>query len=119
YREKAEAVIAAFSGELQQSFFPLSSLLLGADVLRNAQQIVIAGAPGADDTAALEAVLRHSSLPTRLLIRTADGAALPPAHPAAGKTPIDGKATVYVCRGMTCSPPITDPGDLRAELAVP
>ena len=116
YRGRADRLIAAFSGELQQGFFPLSSLLNGAEFLQSALQLVLAGDPAAADTAALEAVIRRTSLPNRLLIRKRPGDALPATHPAAGKDLIGGKATVYVCRGMTCSPPITEPENLRAEL---
>jgi hypothetical protein len=35
-------------------------------------------------------------------------------HPAAGKTAIDGKTTVYVCRGESCSLPVTEPDALAA-----
>ncbi len=119
YRARADRLIAAFTGELEQNFFPLSSLLNGAAFLQAATQLVLVGEPGAADTAALEDVIRHTSLPNRLLIRRRPGDALPDTHPAAGKDAIDGKATVYVCRGMTCSPPVTAPADLRAELAAP
>ena len=42
--------------------------------------------------------------------------ALPDGHPAAGKGQQDGKATAYLCAGMVCSAPITDPAALREEL---
>ena len=42
---------------------------------------------------------------------------LPAAHPASGKTIVDGKAAAYVCRGETCSLPITDPATLVTMLA--
>ena len=38
-------------------------------------------------------------------------------HPAQGKTRIEDKATVYLCRGTTCSLPITDPEELARALA--
>ena len=34
----------------------------------------------------------------------------------AGKTQVDGKATVYVCHNFTCSLPVTEPAALRALL---
>jgi uncharacterized protein YyaL (SSP411 family) len=42
----------------------------------------------------------------------ADTTHLPPSHPAAGKTRVEGKATAYVCRGNTCSAPVTEAGAL-------
>jgi uncharacterized protein YyaL (SSP411 family) len=41
---------------------------------------------------------------------------LPAGHPAAGTASKDGRATAYVCRGSTCSLPLTDAGALRAAL---
>ena len=43
---------------------------------------------------------------------------LPPQHPAAGKTQVNGQATAYVCRGATCSLPITAPAGLSQALAM-
>jgi uncharacterized protein YyaL (SSP411 family) len=36
-----------------------------------------------------------------------------------GKTQVDGKATVYVCRNFTCSLPVTDPEALSTLVARP
>ena len=117
YRAKAEALTAAFSGELQRNFFPLSSLLNGQELLQAGQQMVIIGASGDPGTTALTDVLRHLSLPNRVLTTLSPDAELPPGHPAAGKRAVDGKATAYLCQGMTCSPPVTDPAALEAALS--
>jgi uncharacterized protein YyaL (SSP411 family) len=37
-----------------------------------------------------------------------DSVRLPETHPAAGKTALAGRPTVYVCRGETCSLPVTE-----------
>jgi hypothetical protein len=119
YRVRADRLIGAFSGEIQTNFFPLSSLLNGAELLQSAVQIVLLGDPADAATGALADALRHVSLPNRIVIRLRPGQALPPGHPAAGKTLVGGAPTAYVCRGMTCSPPITDAAALRAELEAP
>ena len=119
YRQRADRLIGAFSGEVQHNFFPLSSLLNGADLLRSAIQIVILGKPDEAGTEALADVLRRISLPNRVVTRLRPGQSLPDAHPAAGKSLVDATPTVYVCRGTTCSLPITDPESLRAELQAP
>ncbi len=119
YRARADRLIGAFSGEIQHNFFPLSSLLNGAELLQSALQIVLVGNAHDPATGALGDVLRRTSLPNRILMRMPPGASLPATHPAAGKDLVDGKATAYVCRGMTCSPPITEPAALAAELQAP
>jgi hypothetical protein len=116
YRARAESILAAFAGTVRRSLLGYSTLLSGAEILRDGLQLVMIGARAAPDTAALLGVVHGASLPGRSLCVMAPGAALPPAHPAAGKTQIDGKATAYVCRGVTCSLPIVDPETLAAAL---
>ncbi len=118
YREKAQAVITAFSGELQRNFFPLSTLLNGNELLQSALQVVVLGRRDDEATRSLLTTIYGVSLPNRILY-IADGLAdLPEGHPARGKNPVDGKATAYVCRGTTCSLPMTDPAELNRALAV-
>ncbi len=117
YRDKAEAVIAAFSGELQRNFFPLSTLLNGNEMLLSALQIVVIGERGSEELEALLKATRSRSLPNQLLAILSPGADLPPDHPAHGKGQVDGKATAYVCHGQTCSLPITGPDELARALA--
>ena len=71
---------------------------------RDAPQIVVVG----DDTEDFVRFIDMKSLPGRALVVVADGEALPAGHPAAGKRRVEGKTTAYVCRGQTCSPPVTD-----------
>ena len=53
--------------------------------------------------AALDAIVR----------RLKPGTVLPGGHPATGKGLVGGRSALYVCRNMTCEPPVTDPGALR------
>jgi uncharacterized protein YyaL (SSP411 family) len=120
YRERAEALIRAFSGELNRNFFPLSSLLNGCELLQSATQVVIVGSRDAEDTHALSDTIYSRFSPLYLLQFVEPGSELPAGHPAFGKQQIDGQATVYLCRGQACSLPITDPDELgRALGAVP
>jgi len=118
YRDRAESLIAAFSGELERNFVPLATLLNGIELYTAALQIVIVGAPDAPETEALRAVVQRRCLPNRVLQVRADTTALPAGHPAAGK-PAEGPATAYVCRGTACSLPATSPEALVAELDRP
>jgi uncharacterized protein YyaL (SSP411 family) len=116
YRQRAEAIVAAFSGAVLRTVFPFATLINAADFLQNAVQIVLAGAPGDAALARLERAVYDRSVPNRIVIRTSEGAELPPGHPAAGKGPVHGKPAAYVCRGQTCSLPITDPEALGKAL---
>jgi uncharacterized protein YyaL (SSP411 family) len=116
YRERAEAIVAAFSGEVQRNFFPLATLINSNETLQRALQIVIRGTRDDAATAALLRAAHDVSLPNKVLAIVAPGAALPEGHPAAGKDMVGGKATAYVCEGPVCSLPITDPAALDADL---
>jgi uncharacterized protein YyaL (SSP411 family) len=118
YRERAEAVIAAFSGELSRHFFSLATLLNGNELSQSAQQIVVIGDRSGTDTRALVEAVYGRSLPNRVLSVIAPDGVLPAGHPAAGKTQAQGRATAYVCHGSTCSLPITAPAGLSQALTI-
>ena len=116
YRARADATIAAFAGEIGRNFFPLATLLNSNELLQAALQIVVIGPHDAGETRDLLDVVHRRSLPNRVLAVLEAGEALPAAHPAAGKSPVNGRATAYVCRGTTCSLPITEPSQLSQAL---
>jgi uncharacterized protein YyaL (SSP411 family) len=117
YRERAEAIVDAFSGELRQNLFPLATLLNNAELLEAAVQVVVVGRADAGDTCALLHSVRGASLPNRILTVLSDRTALPEGHPAAGKTAPDGRAVAFVCRGQVCSLPIGTAEGLAKALA--
>ena len=88
-----------------------------AMALGDSQELVIVGTPGATDTAALLAVANEAYHPHRVTIlrpvgedagRVGELASFLADFPA-----IDGAATAYLCRGLLCERPVTDPADLR------
>jgi uncharacterized protein YyaL (SSP411 family) len=117
YRERAEATVAAFAGEVERAFFGLGTLLNGNELLQRALQIVIRGERDSADTDALLRVVYGASLPTKILMVAEPDAPLPPGHPAAGKGQVEGRATAYVCAGPVCSLPLVDPTALATDLA--
>ena len=117
YRDRAEAQIAAFSGELPQTAQINPTLLNANELLHRATQIVICGDQDDDRVAAFTRAAYGASLPDRVVQFVAAGTVLPKDHPAHGKGPVEGEAAVYVCRGPVCSLPLTDPDALAAELA--
>ena len=116
YRARAEALVRAFSGELERNFASLATLVNGSELPRRAVQIVVLGARRSADTRALLDAVFATSLPNRVLSVHAPGAALPAGHPAAGKGLHEGRATAYVCVGPVCSLPLTEAARLRAAL---
>jgi uncharacterized protein YyaL (SSP411 family) len=116
YRERATALIAAFSGEVARNIFAATTLLTGRELLFSAEQLVIVGARGEAASEALLAAAFAVALPSCLVQVVAEGAELPQHHPAASKTRVDGQAAAYLCRGQSCSLPITDPATLTEAL---
>ena len=116
HRAQSEALFQAFSGALSKQALGMTTLLAGAEVLDQAQQIVIRGDLAAEDTRALLRTLRELCLPNRVLQVVPPDKELPEGHPAAGRGMIEDKATAYLCRGQTCSLPVTAPADFAALL---
>ena len=116
YRDRAEALVKAFSGELERNFSPLATLANNSEMLRRAVQVVVCGARVDDATRALIDAVYATSLPDRVLTVLEPSGALPLGHPAFGKGQQEGKATAYVCVGPVCSLPVTEPQALTATL---
>jgi uncharacterized protein len=118
HRLKAERIVTIFSGMLLQNAFGFGTLLNALELLQAGLQIVVVGDRKNQDAQTLLHVVRDTSLPNRVLAVVPPGAALPPGHPAVGKGQQGGRATAYICRGTTCSLPITDAKALQAALAM-
>ena len=73
-----------------------------------------------DEREALLDVLRERLRPG-VVVACGDGAD-PDGTPVPllrGRTPVDGRATAYVCEGFSCRAPVTDPAELRSALGDP
>jgi uncharacterized protein len=117
YRRRAEAVIAAFSGELGRNFFPLATLLNNAELAEKPVQIVLVGKEEDAALSELRRAVYRVSLPNRVVQLLAPGGNLPDGHPAQGKTAVDGRATAYVCEGPVCSLPLANAATLLDKLS--
>ena len=106
YRARGDRLMQAVSGDLARTAMAMPTLLSGRELFMNGVQVVIAGT--GPETKALLATAWAAPDPDIVIQETADGAALPDNHPAHGKGPVDGKPAAYVCRGNTCSLPLTD-----------
>jgi len=115
YRDRAETLVAAFSGELRRNFLGLATLLGGLEILEAGIQVAIVGCRGEAETDALVGAAYRSAEASLIVTVVAPNADLPSGHPAHGKTALDGRATAYVCRGAVCSRPVVKAMDL-AEL---
>lgn len=108
-RDRADAMFDALLPLAAQNAFGHLSLLNALDMRLGLAEIVIAG-EGAN--ALFDAALQ---LPPaiRTVLRVADSNALPSSHPAQAKVAATKNAAAFVCRGETCSLPVTDVGELQ------
>ncbi len=116
YRSRAEEIFSVFSGEANRNVLALTRLITAFDFQQVPHQIVIIGDAADAATGLLSRAVHGPSLPNKIVQTIGPGRDLPPGHPATGKSQIDGQPTAYVCRGPTCSLPLTDPDALRAAL---
>jgi hypothetical protein len=118
YRERAEQLLAAFSGEAARNPAVHAALLSATFLLDQPVQIVVIGAPADPAGVALRRIALRAPLPAAVVLTLAPGQRLPASHPAAGKSQLEGRPTAYVCPGQTCRLPVTDPDEL-AEMLTP
>ena len=116
YLDRAEAILKAFGADLQRNLISHAGLLAGTFDLMSPQHIVVLSGGDRAAAEALESVVTKVSLPGALQHFVEDTAVIPEAAALAGKRPVEGKATAYVCIGQECSAPMTDPEALRFAL---
>lgn len=117
WRQRADAQITAFAGEVGRNFFPLAGLLNGVDQRLHGQSLVLVGAGNDPELLAMRRTALERSRPNlALILHTGEGMPLPPLHPAAGKTMVKGRTTAYLCQEQHCSAPVTEATDLAALL---
>jgi uncharacterized protein YyaL (SSP411 family) len=107
YRRRAEAIHDAFAGAVHRNPFAHASFMSAFLDLAELVQAVIVGTE--ERPAQMRKAVLEQPLANRFLMTVGDPQALPAGHPAAGNRAADGRATLFVCRGQTCSLPITDP----------
>ncbi len=117
--ERADRLLSAFASDAAQNPVGHASLLSALSLRTQGTQIVIIGDPDDSGTKALISAANCVPDPNRTLVVLSPEAELPEHHPATGKIKIDGRATAYVCRGETCSLPITDPAHVQKYVLSP
>jgi hypothetical protein len=114
WRQRAEAALRAFSGDLDHlSGMPVS--LAAADLLVEGASVVVVGSASAAQPLVAAALAAPDPAVAVLRVATAD--AVPEGHPAHGKVAGPTGAAAYVCRGGVCSLRVTDQAVVAAMLA--
>ncbi|MBY0494924.1 MAG: thioredoxin domain-containing protein [Cyanobacteria bacterium] len=113
YSDRAGEAIASFGGRLEQTgrAVPLMAAALSASIAES-EQIVIVGPRDSGETAALWTAAHKRYRPFSVVTRVEPStqAALAVHMPwTSDMKMMDGKPTVYICRGFACDAPATDP----------
>ena len=116
WQDRCDAVLSRFGADMLRQFPHTCCALNAFELYADGLQVVILGDRGDSATQALIDAALAVSAPTLILSVIDDPQALPAAHPAAGKTAVNGHATAYVCRGPVCQPPVTSSADLKEAL---
>jgi len=112
YEEEAEGVLSLFAKPAVQHPDAFAHLLRALDFnLSPTREVALVG----DDVSELAAVVRAELRPHLVLAGGREGSREPPL--LADRTTVDGRPAAYVCESFACRLPVTDPAELRAELA--
>jgi hypothetical protein len=121
YRDWSEKTLEAFAGSAPQfGLFAATYALAALLHARHGLQVVITGASGDSQAAALEqaatSVYRFGKSVLRVSPENLSDGALPPALKETIPHLQADLAQAFVCIGTTCQPPVTDVGKLKALL---
>ena len=113
WRDYAHSVLEAMATAMSSHPSAFSNLLCALDfLLAPPVEIAVIGDPESDQSQELLKIVRTRYSPNKALACGTDG------KPGLlrDRPQIDGKATAYVCRNQTCSPPVTRVDDLERIL---
>jgi uncharacterized protein YyaL (SSP411 family) len=108
-RERASRSIAAYGKLIERAPRAFATALATLEfLLCGPTELVLAGAAGSPETEALARAVAAVYLPNRVIALSDPG--MPNQSPLGrGKTLVDEKPALYVCRNFTCQAPISDP----------
>ena len=112
FRTRGEALIQALQGPALAGVYAHATFFNSFEIWVETVQCILCGEPDDPGTRALADAILRRPIPNRSLSYVSDTDSLPQEHPAHGKARVDGKATLYVCKGTRCSLPVSDPAAL-------
>ncbi len=90
-------------------------------LLEGPTELAFVGEKSSDDLNTLQAEVATHFLPNRIqaILDPKDNAEAVDLPLLEGKTPVDGRAALYICRDFACQKPITDASTIAAQLEAP
>ncbi|TAJ07318.1 MAG: DUF255 domain-containing protein [Nitrospirae bacterium] len=120
FREAATLAIRAYGRQTTRYPRAFAKSLAVVDLLlAGPVELALVGTPGKPDYEALRAAVNRPYLPNRIIAHH-DSSGSATTHPLlSGKTLVQGRAALYICRNFACQAPITDPQTVATTLAGP
>jgi uncharacterized protein YyaL (SSP411 family) len=112
WRQKTDALFAAILPKAAENVFGHLSVLNALDLHLSGAEIVVVGE--GRDADALLTIARKLPHATTIVLHAPNTDSLPPSHPARDKIASASGGAAFVCRGQTCSLPVTTPDALIA-----
>ena len=114
YREHAERMLTHLGSEAARDVVGTASLQAAFDTVLRGRLAFVMG-EGREADALLHAALDEAD--PALFVAKVAPEALPTDHPAAGKTPTQSPAALFLCDALRCLPEVGSEGGARASLA--
>jgi uncharacterized protein YyaL (SSP411 family) len=119
WEERARQALRGYARSVERLPRAFGSTLNALDFMTESSlELVLVGDPATPGYAALAARIARSYLPNRIEVRLRPGASST-SPLGEGKTLVDGKATLYVCRNFACTAPVTEVSEAEALLGAP
>ncbi|MCK8518680.1 thioredoxin domain-containing protein [Methanoculleus sp. 7T] len=117
FEEMADRLRRVFADTVRESPTPYAYLLTGLEFMLGPNfEVIVAGAPGAEDTRAMIRAVRSRYTPDAVVLFRPSDEEEPEITKVAGFTrdivAIEGKATAYVCTNYACDIPTTDADEM-------
>ena len=120
WEEKAKDMIGTFAEAVKRQTSAFSYFLTGLEfALGKGAEVVIAGEANSPEVERMLSAARENFMPNSVVIlKTSKNAEkLSELAPFTGPlTPVEGKATAYVCTGFACKKPTSDPEELSKAM---
>jgi hypothetical protein len=119
YLERAERTLRAFCAPAMEHPMGFGNMVCALDAyVHGPTEVVVVAREGDPGVEPLLRAVHATYVPDLAVARVEPGSAAGPGiGEAVRREAKEGRATAYVCRGRTCSPPVTAPEELRAALA--
>jgi hypothetical protein len=120
YEERAVEIGRAFQSQVARGPSAFTMLLCAAEfVVGPSNEVVIAGRAGAQDVRAMTTALERTYAPNKVVVFRPEGSGgriVELAPYTKEHRPVEGRATVYVCRNFACELPTTSAAQMLESL---